>query len=215
LLKSAQQHRCRDVAQANFDKEVDMGNILCADNRVGKVSARDGVSMGGDDAGDQGQSQTCAIYSLNNTIEDRLRCLWDVSDYDVRAAVAMMREQGYESNGGSIEDNGTTMENLVALVNASIDDGMVLPTKDGRGVTFQVSCEFSPGPENAEPSDIVIAKEYDGRGNHFMEVESYDGETIYTQNSWASEMKTTVPDDDDFESAIGIYKIALDSVQKQ
>jgi hypothetical protein len=47
-----------------------------------------------------------------------------------------------------------------------------------------------------------------------MEVESFDGETIYTQNSWKREMKTSVPDDDDFEEAIFIYKILLTDVEK-
>jgi hypothetical protein len=195
-----------------------MGNACSSDDsaKVGFVSSsatdRE-ISMGGDDAGDQGQSQTCGIYSLNNVLEDALRSEHGISDYDAKAGALMMRDQKYTYNGSLIEDVGTTIENLIQQVNDSIEnDGMVLPTKDGRGVTLTLDCEYSQGPDGADPGDIVLAKEYDGRGNHFMEVASFDGTTITTQNSWAGQMQAQVPDDDTFEEALGTYKIIITDV---
>jgi hypothetical protein len=187
---------------------------LCAPAaEAGQVRGGD-CSIGGDDAGYQGSTNNCGIYALNNVIEDRLRSFHDIPDYDPAAGALLMANQEWEWNGGLIEDNGTTMENLVDLVNDFLAEGNTLPTKDGRGVTFTVSSTCHSGPDEAEASDIVLAREYDGRGNHFMEVESFDGETIYTQNSWKREMKTSVPDDDDFEEAVYIYKILLTDVEK-
>mmetsp|Transcript_32518 Transcript_32518/g.69253 ORF Transcript_32518/g.69253 Transcript_32518/m.69253 type:complete len:294 (-) Transcript_32518:160-1041(-) len=180
-----------------------------ANDRIGRVS------MGGDDAGDQGNSQTCGIFSLNNVIEDQLRCLHGISDYDPAAGAQIMREQNYTgSDGRPIEVSGTSMEGLIDQVNASIQGSMLLPTKDGRGVRFTLDCSFSCGANEAAPGDIVLARMYDGRGNHFMEVMSFDGTKIATQNSWSREMITSVPDDDDFEEAIGIYKITITDIRQ-
>jgi hypothetical protein len=170
------------------------------------------VNPGGDDAGDQGSTSNCGLYSTINSLEDQLRA--QGIQLDAKAAVGVLDNQGYEWNGQPVRQVGTTMRALVDNINNSFQNGMVLPCKDGSNVTMSINMDSRQGSSGADTGCVVLAPLADGRGNHFMEVETVDDDgTIHTQNSWNSMMKAEVPSDT-FDDALYNYTLTMEDVEQ-
>eukprot|EP00933_Yihiella_yeosuensis_P015339 TRINITY_DN13411_c0_g1_i1.p1 TRINITY_DN13411_c0_g1~~TRINITY_DN13411_c0_g1_i1.p1 ORF type:complete len:212 (+),score=55.12 TRINITY_DN13411_c0_g1_i1:82-717(+) len=144
------------------------------------------ITMGGGDAGNQGDTMNCCIYALNNALEDYLRCVHGLQ-YDAKAGVKMIIAKNYPAfpeDGifGSIAENGTSLEDLVPQMNAS---KLEYPLLDGSKVTFEIFFDGEDGLEKAEPGNVVLVHmraEEEG-ANHYMELEKVENGVATFQNS--------------------------------
>jgi len=137
--------------------------------------------------------------------------------YDAMQAAQIMRAQHWCNDGHCIDTDGITMKNLIANVNDSIDDGMVLPMKDGREVTFQLDSEVRPELNGVQDGDIILCTDHSSgaKGNHFLQVDHRDPneDRVLCRNSWLNDELITVPDDPGFGTVICNYSIYVSDIR--